>query len=175
MKIVRYLVAATLLFPLSATVVVPAFGAPAQSAAKARVITKNEIVAMLKRSDRASNNKDVDAICAQMAPNFVARMTIEGQPPLTLNLAQYRAAAVQGFAATRNYKYTRTATRVNIAADGQSARITATVQEQMTMNGTPLRGISKQTSTVRLQGGRILVTSIVAVARIVVNETSRAA
>jgi hypothetical protein len=175
MRIVRCLIATTLLFPLSATVAVPAFGAPAKSATKAKVITRSEIVAMLKRSDQASNDKDVDALCAQMAPDFVANITIEGQPPLTLNLAQYRAVTAQGFAATRNYKYTRTATRVNIAADGQSARVTATVQEQMTLNGTPLRGISRQTTILRIRGGRVLATSITGVARIVVGEATKAA
>lgn len=175
MKIVPYLVAATLLLPLSATVAVPAFGAPTQSATKARSITKNEIVALLNRIDKASNNKDVDALCAQMAPNLVAKLTIEGQPPLTLNLAQYKAAAAQGFAAVQNYKYTRTATQINIAPNGQSARVAATVQEQMTVNGTPMRGMSKQTTTVRLQGGRVLITSINAAMRIVANETARTA
>src|SRR4028119_1237222 len=86
MNTIRYLVAATLLLPWSAVTSVPTSAAPASKApAKTKVITKNDINAMLLASDKAANAKNIEAIIAQMAPDFVVKMTVSGQPTMTMN------------------------------------------------------------------------------------------
>ena len=166
MKFIKCLIAVSLTMPLVLAANVPSISAPAAKAkAKPVVITQAKVLARLATNDRAVARKDVNTIMVSMAANVVVKLTIEGQGTQTMNRAQYRAMIEQGFKAVQNYRYKRTNTKITIAPGGQSARVTATVLENMQMNGTSIQGTTQETAILRVQGGRILVTSINAMAR----------
>jgi hypothetical protein len=104
-----------------------------------------------------------------MAPDFVAKLTISGQPTMTLNLAEYEAMTAQGFELVESYEYKRLSTQIFIAPNGKSARVLTTTQEKMTINGQQLQGTTKATSLVQVRGKRILFTSMTATASISVS------
>jgi hypothetical protein len=168
LKTTKYLIAATLLLPFGAVTALPTFSAPAaKSAAKRKVITRGEINAMLVAVDKAANRRDVAGVCAPLAPNVVIKLTIQGQGSYTWNRAQYKSYMEQSFRAAQKYQYKRSNTKISIAPDGQSARLTATIHETVQVNSMTVRGITNETSTLRVQGGRTVITAINGVARIV--------
>lgn len=152
-----------LLAAMSTTAISPAIGAPPKkkaSQAQAKVLTPAAINAILVSVDQAANRMDVEAISAPLAANFSGKIDLQGMGSYTFNRAQYKSHLLEGFKVMKNYRYKRSNTKISITKDGQSARVTATIQETMEINGMPLRGQTQETSTFKILGNRIQITSI---------------
>jgi hypothetical protein len=100
-----------------------------------------------------------------MAANAVIRLSIHNYGEFNWNRAQYKAYAEQTLRMVQNYQYKRSSTRITIAPNGQSARVTATVQETMQMNGIRVRGVTNEAVIFQIQGGRAVITSLTGVSR----------
>lgn len=158
------------MMPFAATTALPVFSAPAakssaKTSVKAKVITRGEITLILTSADKATHKKDVNGIVAPMAANAVIRLSIHNYGEFNWNRAQYKAYAEQTLRMVENYQYKRSSTRITIAPNGQSARVTATVQETMQMNGIRVRGVTNEAVIFQIQGGRAVITSLTGVSR----------
>jgi hypothetical protein len=162
MKIITCWIAVTL--TLSMTLVTPS---PTISTTKVKPVvnTQSKINTILAAVDRAATRKDADAITASMDPNVVIKATVQGRDSYTWNRAQYKSYLVQGFRPGWNYSYRRSNTRTSVARNGQSARVTSTVHASMKVGSFAMRGVSNESTTFQVRGGRILITSLNIVSR----------
>ena len=164
--------AASLALPLALFAPSPTASAPAaKSSAQAKrlVITPSKINAMLVASDKARTRKDVNAIIVPLASDAVIKITSLGRT-LKWNRSQYKTYMIETFQMGKQHKYKRSNTKVMVARSGQSARVTMTTQESMSVKGIgttrwTMRGVSDETIIYKVQGGRIVVTSINTVGR----------
>jgi hypothetical protein len=126
-------------------------------------ITEAKILDLLKSMDEAAIKKDVKAIVAHMAPNAIIKLEMlgpQGKQTLRLNIKEYEAYLKQGYAATSNFNYKRTNTKIKISTDGRTARVTDTVLETMSMGGKTISGETKETALLELRNGKLFITAI---------------
>jgi ketosteroid isomerase-like protein len=123
-------------------------------------ITEQQVRAFLEEMDKAANKRDVDAVIDAMSEDVELKMTIEGFGPtqiVTLNRNQYRDYSKQALGAVRDYDYRRGETVIKIESDGQSAFVADETFETMTIGGRTIKTVSRGTSILKLENGKLVI------------------
>jgi hypothetical protein len=76
-----------------------------------------------------------------------------------MNLEQYEHHFEEGMKAATDYSYLRKDLQIDIAPEGDTARVTSTVLESMTINDQVIKSITEETLVLELRRGRVLITS----------------
>ena len=132
------------------------------------VITREQVNALLDEMERDAKNRDLEALMSHISPDAQFKITIEGFGPtqtMNINRDQYRDYMKQGFAAAEAYEYKRGTTVINIEPDGQSALVADESFESVTMRGRVIRSVTRDSSTLKLEDGKLVVVSSEGVAR----------
>lgn len=125
-------------------------------------MTEEKVRAILSSMETAIKQGDVKGVTAHMAGDVVVRIHIpgpEGKEVLTMNLEQYERNFEEGLKAASDYSYFRKDLQIDIAPEGDAARVTSTVLETTTINGQVIKSITEETLVLELRRGRILITS----------------
>ena len=136
------------------------------SAEQASKITKEKILNLLKSIDEAAIKKDAKTIMAHMAPNAVIKMEMpgpEGKQIFRWNTKEYETNLKQSYAEVSDYQYKRVNTKIEIAKDGRTARVTDTVLETVSVGGQTIHSETKETALLEWQNGKLLITTLDAV------------
>jgi ketosteroid isomerase-like protein len=131
-------------------------------------ITEQQVNALMEEIERAANNKDVDAIIALMSKDVQLKITVEGFGPpqtMTLDREQYRTQSKQSLGMTDVYNYRRGETVINVEPDGQSAVVVADVYETTTLGKQTIGTVSRETSILGLEDGKLVITRGEAITR----------
>ena len=118
------------------------------------------IEAMARAGAQAAAARDVQAPCAQLTEAAEIRMVMvrfSGSEVLTLDKPQYCQMSEAVYASLPAGLSIRSAVEVqsiDVAADGQSAEVTAQVSEEYELDGHTMRQSSQQSGTVVLVGGQ---------------------
>jgi hypothetical protein len=75
-----------------------------------------------------------------------------------MDLEQYERHFEEGMKAAIDYSYLRKDLQIDIAPGGDTARVTSTVLESMTINNQVIKSITEETLVLELRRGRILIT-----------------
>lgn len=153
---------------LSCVLVALCFLSSACSSKQTGAITEQQVRAFLEETDRAANNRDVDALIAKLSENVQLKVTIEGFGPtqtLVFNRDQYRDYFKQGFSVVDDYHYSRGETVIKIEPDGQSAFVADETFETTTMGGQTIRSVARGTSILKLENGKLVLVRSEAIAR----------
>jgi hypothetical protein len=132
------------------------------------VITEQQVSAFLEAMDKAAQNNDLDAIIAGMSEDVRLKITLEGFGPtqtLTFDREQYRAHAVQSLGMTDFYDYRRGETVIKIEPGGHSAIVAAETYETSTIGNQTIGAVSRVTSILEMEDGKLVITRSEAVAR----------
>lgn len=131
-------------------------------------ITEQQVNAFLQEMDRAANNNDADAILALMSKDVRLSVKIEGFGPtqnLSFDREQYKTHIKQSLGMTDVYDYKRGETVIKIEPDGQSAFVVADIMETAKIGQQTIGTIARETSTLEMEDGKLVVTRSAAVAR----------
>lgn len=126
-------------------------------------ITEPEVLNLLSKIEVAANNKDVEAIIANLSDQaqIKATMTVGGQTQtFAFNPDQYRDRLKQAFAAKSNYSYSRQHTKVKISPDGKSATANYTITESIIVNGELRRSVGSEVATFVKENGKLAIQSL---------------
>jgi hypothetical protein len=132
------------------------------------VITEQQVNALMEEMDRAANNNDVDAIVALMSKDARLSITMEGFGPtqtLYFDREQYRDYIEQTLKMTDVYDYKRGETVIKIEPEGHRALVVADIIETSTIDGRTIGTIARETSTLEIEDGKLVITRGAAVAR----------
>ena len=132
-------------------------------AEQATKITEEKILSLLTSMDEAAIRQDVKALIAHMAPNVTIQLEIPGpggKQTFRFNIKEYETHLKESFAQASDYKYKRTETNIEIAKDGQTARVTDTVLETVSIGGQTIRSETRETAMLELQNGKLLITAL---------------
>lgn len=119
----------------------------------------------MAKVDQAAVRKDAETVSKTLSDSVEIIMLIShgGQTQrMAMNKDQYMAALRQGWAASSNYSYRRA--NEKIVLSGSKAYVSSEVFESMVINGQPLRTSSKESATLELINGALLVTKVFATA-----------
>jgi ketosteroid isomerase-like protein len=125
-------------------------------------ITEEKVRAILKSMETAIIEGDVKGVTAHMAGDVVVKIHIpgpEGKEVITMDLKEYERHFEEGMKAAIDYSYLRKDLQIDIAPEGDTARVTSTVLESMTINNQVIKSITEETLVLELRRGRILITS----------------
>jgi hypothetical protein len=131
----------------------------------AQNLTEKAVRDLMVKVDQAAARKDADTVSKTLSDAVEITMMISygGQTQrLSMNKDQYMAALRQGWAASSNYTYRRA--NEKIVLSGSKAYVSSEVFESMVINGQPLRTSSKESATLELINGALLVTKVFATA-----------
>lgn len=128
-------------------------------------ITTGAISNLVSSLDATATNADVDAYARMLSDDFTLTITSESQQgsfPLKQRKTQYVADMRESI---RNYRVAETKTtidQIDIAASGQTATIGCTLaQRSIALDSKRVCRLSmKQTFTVAMQGGSLLITEL---------------
>ena len=123
-------------------------------------ITEQQVKAFLEELDNAARNRDVDAVVDKLSADVQFKLTVEGFGPtqtITLNRDQYRDYGKQGYAQVEAYEYRRGETVIKVDPDGKSAFVADETFETTTMGGRVLRSVSRATSILKLENGKLVI------------------
>jgi ketosteroid isomerase-like protein len=132
------------------------------------VITEQQVNAFLKEVDRAANSKDIEAVIALLSEDVHLDLTIEGFGPtqtMSLDREQYRKQMEQTLRMTNVYDYKRGETIIKVEPDGQTAFVIADIYETTKIGGQTIGTVSRETSTLEMEDGKLVVTRSAAVSR----------
>lgn len=132
------------------------------------VITEQQVKALLEEMDRAANNNDADAVVALMSEDARLSVTVEGFGPtqnFSFDREQYEAHIKQSLGMTDVYDYKRGETVIKVEPDGQSAFVIADIIETTKIGELTIGTVSRHTSTLELEDGKLVITRSAAVAR----------
>lgn len=120
-------------------------------------ITEADVHAFMARQEQAWNAGDFDRYFTAFASSarFTDQAYVGDKPPVpygTSTLAQARAQARRSAARTRERGEVR---RIEIAADGRSAKVTSRVGTAVTEKGRTRRLCASRVQTLTLDGGRL--------------------
>ncbi len=122
-------------------------------------LTKQSIQSMLNKMTAAVNAKDAGKLLVHFTPDAKITLHVNGRKMVTTP-KQYQGLLQQTWAAAENYTYKVTGLKVELAADGKSAVVTDTTQESATIGGQKMTSVNEETLTVKLVGGKPMVTSL---------------
>jgi hypothetical protein len=131
-------------------------------------ITKQQVAAFLEEMDTAARNSDVDTIVGALAEDAQLKVTVEGFGPtqtLTFNRDQYRDYSKQSLRVAWDYEYRRGETVIKVEPDGQSAYVADETFETMTIGGQVIRSVTRGTSLLKLENGKLVIARSEAFAR----------
>lgn len=153
---------------ISCTLIALCFLLSACAKKEKSVITEQQVNAFLQEMDRAANNNDADGILALMSKDVRLSIKIEGFGPtqtLSFDREQYRTHLKQSLGMTDVYDYKRGETVIKIEPDGQSAFVVADIMETSKIGQQTIGTIARETSTLEMEDGKLVVTRTAAVAR----------
>lgn len=137
----------------------PVAGTPALTA-----ITQADVEAFLKEVDRSADERKVEILEPLMADDLkiiVNNMpTPQGPQKVEMGKTDYLANTKQVFEAMESYEHSRKDQEIQILENGKAAMVKATAYEKVVIQGKPLETTSRETSTLELREGKILVTLI---------------
>lgn len=125
------------------------------------VITREEVEALLVELDDAARRRDVDAVVSRLSETAQLRVTLDFAPPITLSLNrdQYRDHTKQALSLVEAYEYKRGETVINIEPDGKTAFVADEIFETVTMRGKVIRTVTRSNATLKMENGKLVVTS----------------
>lgn len=121
-------------------------------------LDENAIRAFYARLDEAAARKDVAGVIAPISPTAEITVIVNNQV-LRLNKAQYAKMVTDGLQAAENYRYKRVNTRIDMIGPAK-AKVTATVNESITVNGKTAHTRTDEESTVERINGALVITSL---------------
>ena len=125
-------------------------------------LTQAELKTMLAQLDKAVQAHDSAGVGRLLAAHvkITIDMKSSGVPVMRMNKSEYMAQLRQGWSESQNYGYQRINTRIEIAPDGKSARITGTVKETIGLQGRNFTSTVDEVARVELIKGQPLMTEI---------------
>jgi len=123
-------------------------------------ITETEVLEVINKIDTAAQNKDADAIVANMAERAQLKATVTalGQTQtLSYNRDQYRDVVKKAFAVAGSYSHNRQNMQVKIAPDGKTAMVISEETESMTLNGQEIRTTQNSVSSFVRENGKLVI------------------
>jgi ketosteroid isomerase-like protein len=137
-------------------------------------ISEQTIHAILDDVDKSLKLKDAEGVVAHLADDVLVKTRIE-TPGQTYNSNytrdQFKRSLLQTFNSTPIYDFNRTGRSVVVAADGQTATVTSQTIENVAAGGRVFRNESQETATFEVRQGKILITSIESMGKIVLSGT----
>lgn len=127
------------------------------------MISKAQILDILKSIDKGLVKKDAAAVVANFASNAAITATVvEDQRTDTTraNKEEYLKSLEAGFKAFENYKLQRKDVTPEISPDGRTATSLSTVIETYRFDGKAKRASSKESASFELIGGKVLLTKM---------------
>ena len=126
-------------------------------------LTEQEVREVLRESDGAVKEGDVDAIMQRFTDDaeIVAEVVSpQGKMTQRFDRAEYRAELERSLREASDYTYERRDLRVGLAPNGRSAFATSRIVESMTLMGFRFESESIETTTLVRRGGEIVITDV---------------
>ncbi|MFQ5656074.1 MAG: hypothetical protein ACE5G5_00865 [Candidatus Methylomirabilales bacterium] len=136
--------------------------AEAANASKGR-ITEARIQQILEAIDAAATQRNAEGIVTYFAKDCVIRLDMPGPHGRQLHKVdreQYEANLKQSFSTLTEYEYHRGETKIDIAPDGKTARVTGKIFETMTVEDRIIKSLSQHTAIFEVRSGELLITSL---------------
>jgi ketosteroid isomerase-like protein len=142
-----------------------------------RVMTKQEVAAVLAEIDAAVKRKDVGAMLKHFSKDARIKVNVE-DPDATIRgmvftREQYRDYFQGAFNLIDEYQYDRRDTVINLAPDGQSAIVADQVFEEVKTGGETINSVTVETATLKMEDGRVVITSLEGTLRWTVPQKTR--
>jgi hypothetical protein len=129
-------------------------------------MTESEVREFYTALEQAINQKNIDKVLASLSDDAQLEGTIfsggESQK-LSLSKQEYADQIRQTFEAMSNYSYKIEKLDIQMSADSTSAEVKVKILEKMTIQGNPGEVSTKETDSVVLQDGKIVVNHVSAV------------
>ncbi|MEW6323867.1 MAG: nuclear transport factor 2 family protein [Nitrospirota bacterium] len=135
--------------------------APAASAQSP--ITEPQVQALLQTLDQAAQSLDTDALMTHFADDAVVTLVVpgpDGHQTFRWDKEEYARQLDEGYQEIEEYRFERTDTAIQIAPDGRSARVTATMTETIRMRGQRIYAVTQDDARLELRQGRLMVTRL---------------
>lgn len=135
---------------------------PAALLAQGR-ITEPQAQALLEALDRAAASQNTDALMAHFSDDCIITLEIpgpDGAHRFRWSKEEYATQLEEGYEETEAYTVERTDTTIQIAPDGQSARVTATVTEAIRTQTHLIHAVTKDEARLELRDGKLVVTRL---------------
>jgi hypothetical protein len=128
-------------------------------------LTTNLLERITTESESASNAKDSVTLLSHLASNVVINVSFPRNPEipsLRFTKQTYEANLQDGWTQMETFTVRRLTTQYDVAADGQSALVTATLLQNGTVRATgqTVTSVAKGVTTVRLVDGRPLAVKV---------------
>jgi ketosteroid isomerase-like protein len=141
-------------------------------------ITEAEIRNVLDQMLKASRNRDAAGVMKFMADNATIDLTVQtpaGSNKLRLTRQQYAQYLQQGMAAIEQYQAQYSAIKIRVAANGQSAIATYTLQESSVLKNRPIAitAVSNEVVTFQRVQGQLQATALRAIAQVEIKQVDR--
>ncbi|PVZ72144.1 nuclear transport factor 2 family protein [Pelagibaculum spongiae] len=132
------------------------------SSVSAAELNEVDINKMMDGMDQAVASLDANSIAQVLSDDVSITLNVEMQgqkQTIEMNKQEYVATIQQAQALYKNYKYARSNVQIKINAG--KATVTADVKESMTVQGMEMNTTTKETATMELKNGQILITKLV--------------
>lgn len=132
----------------------------------ATFITESEVRSIMDSVEAATLEKDIDGVVEHMARDVIINVTVDtpfGPQRQRLTREEFREQTRKGWAMAGQYDYRREKEGISIAEDGLTATVRTDIRETMTIQGRRVRTTTRETATLAVVDGRILVTALEAV------------
>ena len=138
-------------------------------------ITEAEIRAILDQMLTASRNRDADGVMKFMADNATIDLTVQtaaGSNRVRLTRQQYADYLKQGMDAIDQYRAKYSGIKVRVAANGQSAIATYTLEETSVLKNRPIAiaAVSNEVVTFQRVQGQLQATALRAIAQVEIKQ-----
>ncbi|MDA2909817.1 hypothetical protein MYX04_02665 [Nitrospiraceae bacterium AH_259_D15_M11_P09] len=131
-------------------------------------INEEQIQTVLEAVDKAANEKNADGILAHMADDVVVKVNVPNgrtSKTFSLNRDQYRRLLKEGYRVAQIYEFGRKGTRIKIARDGKSAKVSSRTYETMRNQNGSQRTDSLETATFELRNDKVVITKVESIER----------
>ena len=122
-------------------------------------LTESNIHALYDEMTRAASQRDIEGVLGLMSNDVSIKITA-AKGSLELDAAKYRQLLQQGWSGLDSYSMAVDIQRIEIAEDGQSATVTDSTTENMSMHGHEMSAGMQETATLRLIDGEPKITRI---------------
>jgi len=126
-------------------------------------VTEERVIETLAALEEATLQQDPDAIARLLSPDFTARLVVPGEnrPQIrVMNRGDYVRSLRLAFRNASPLDLDRTNTRVEIAADGRSARATYNLQRTESVNKRLEKRSTQNSVVLEFKAGELLIKSL---------------
>ncbi len=126
-------------------------------------LSQENITKLIKNMETAASKKDADGVLKFISPKAKITLTamVNGKTQkVQLQVPQYKAMLEQGWKVAQNYKFKRSDTKIQIDQAAKKATITATIDEEVEIQGKKISSKTNQKSTVEVINGKLMITDL---------------